>query len=555
MKMDTRRSPLPPAALAAALALALAACSSDAAVPDAPADAPAADAAPADAGPADAGGQPVVQTDSGPLAGAAAGGVVAFLGVPYAAPPLGALRWRPPQPPASWTAPRPATAVGPACPQQGPELTAPTGPTSEDCLTLNVWTPALAPAAPLPVLVFIHGGGFRNGGTDRPLYDGAALAAQAPAVVVTMNYRLGPLGFLAHPELSAEDAHGSSGNYGLLDQQAALRWVQRNVAAFGGDPAQVTLFGESAGAISACLHVTSPLAAGLFRRALGESGPCVTVATPLHDQPGATRTSAEARGLAYAQAAGCADVACLRGKSVAELLAAVPPDQGLGFLGAFSPSVDGYVVAEPPAAALAAGRTNGIGAFIGGVNRDEATLFTRAITIADAAQYEAEVRALLPARADTLLALYPASAYATPKDAFDALVTDLVFVCPTRLQTRLLAARGTATYQYLWSKLTAFGRAAQLGVYHGSELPFIFGNLSATSGTGAAERALSAELVGYLGRYAVAGDPNGAGAPAWPARTADAATDAYLEIDDTTVARSGLHDGKCATIEPWLTAP
>jgi para-nitrobenzyl esterase len=372
-----------------------------------------------------------------------------------------------------------------------------------------------------------------------------------------MNYRLGAFGFLAHPALTAEDEHGSSGNVGLLDQQAALRWVQTNIAGFGGDPGNVTVFGESAGSMSVCSHVVSPLARGLFRRGLGESGSCVLFATPLHAPAGSAVASAESLGVAMATALGCeapADVlACMRDKSAAEVLAVSPGSLDLEGGVKLQPNIDGYVLPEPPAVALAAGRINPIDSFLGGTNRDEATLFTSMTTIDGEPAYEAAVRRLLPNHADDALALYPVASYPTPKDAYNALITDVLFVCPTRAQLRALAAHGSSTYLYQFTRETAFGVVSKLGVYHGSELPFVFGNLSARSGMAAVDRAFSDQLIGYWTRFAAGGDPGGVGATTWPSYSA--ASDAHLELGTPVAAKAGLHAATCDVIATWRVEP
>jgi len=406
-------------------------------------------------------------------------------------------------------------------------------------------------------MVFIHGGAFRNGASSKPLYDGKSLAALGNVVVVSMNYRLGSMGFLAHPGLSAEDEHGSSGNYGLLDQRAALRWVQTNIAAFGGNPDNVTIFGESAGSMSVCTHLASPLSAGLFRRAIGESGSCLYFVTPLHTAPGTTMASAESRGAAFAKSIGCDAVsdavACLRAKSAAEIVSApYNPEGDIGFAASMpQPNIDGYLLVESPASAFLGGRVNAIDAFIGGTNQDEATFFTRTKTIATVDDYRAEVGIIVPAHVDDVLALYPAdgTTYATPKDAYDAFVTDLTFVCPTRTQLRLLALRGIRTYQYQFEKLTPFGRISKLGVFHASELPFVFGNLTDTSGTSATDRALATAMGGAWTRFAKVGDPND-DSTVWPARTANA--DVYLRINDVSTIGTGLHQATCDAMTSWF---
>jgi para-nitrobenzyl esterase len=260
-------------------------------------------------------------TDKGPVQGTVSGASRLFFAIPYAAPPVGDLRWKSPAPHAPWTTPVSAIQPGPACGQ----LDALTSmsfdtTTSEDCLTLNVWAPKAASSSPAPVMLWIHGGSFVIGSGGSPDYDGQALSEATGAVVVTINYRLGPLGFLALPALHSEDpAHPSSGMYGIEDQRAAMAWVQKNVAGFGGDPQNVTLFGESAGGISVCTHLISPPSKGLFQRAIIESGACATgLAT--------TETAAQTQGANVAAKLGCSpsDLACLRGKKVDEVLLALP---------------------------------------------------------------------------------------------------------------------------------------------------------------------------------------------------------------------------------------
>ena len=497
-----------------------------------------------------------VATDRGPVVGHGAGAVAGFLGVPYAAAPVGALRWRAPVPHEAWTQPLEAAALGPACAQSAGGL-GQTGPYSEDCLTLNVWTPSATSAAHAAVMVFVHGGAFVHGSSNQVGYDGARLAA-AGVVVVTINYRLGVLGFLAHPALTLEDEHHSSGNVGLLDQQAALRWVHDNIAGFGGDPGNVTVFGESAGAMSVCAHLVSPLAAGLVRRALGESGACLGFATPLQTPAGTTRASAEDLGVTVAHALGCdtaADVlACMRGKPADEVIAAAPGTEDVVSGSArLVPNIDGYVLPEPPAAAFAAGHVNPVDAVLAGTNRDEATLFTRMASIETEADYEAAVAALVPAHASDALALYSAASYPTVHAAYDALVTDLVFVCPTRAELRALAGLGAVTYQYELTRTTAFGSASGLGVYHGSELPFVFGNLSARSGMSDADRAFSDQVVGDWTRFAATGDPSGGAAPSWPPYTRTG--EAYLDLGPLPQAAAGLHAERCDAMAGWRDAP
>ena len=516
------------------------------------------DAGAGDPGPApDAGVPGQVMTDHGPVIGHTSAGVTAYLGIPYAAPPVGPLRWRPPAAPAPWTQPLDAAALGPACTQSAGGFDQ-DGPYSEDCLTVNLWISALSSPINAPVMVFVHGGAFIHGSSNQARYDGAAIAASSGVIVVTLNYRLGVLGYLAHPALTAEDEHHSSGNTGVLDQLAALRWVQANIAAFGGDPGNVTVFGESAGGMSSCLLVTSPLAAGLFHRALSESGPCTAFHTPLHSSADGSQVGAEAVGEAVAQKLGCdtaPDVlACLRSKPADDVIAASPASEDDLVEGLeLKPNIDGYVLAEPPSQALAAGRINAIDGYLEGINHDEATLFTQGTTIDTEADYEAAVARAVPSHTGDALALYPAASYPTLKDAYNAMITDLVFACPARAVARAIAGHGGAAYVYELTRRDLLGDTTQLAVYHGAELPFVFGNLTVVSGQTRDDRAFSDQLIGYWTRFARTGDPNGDGAVTWPARTAD--TESYLQLDTPFLARTGLHAQTCDTVESWSAQP
>jgi para-nitrobenzyl esterase len=399
------------------------------------------------------------------------------------------------------------------------------------------------------VMVFVHGGAFRRGASSAPLYAGAGLAAAGPVVVVSINYRLGALGFLAHAALSAEDPRGVSGNYGLLDQQAALSWVQGNVAGFGGDPRNVTFFGESAGAMSLCAQMVSPAAAGLFHRGIAQSGPCAVLATPLRAPAG--MASAEGLGASLATALGCADAsaaACLRALPAAAIVEASQQSGEVG--GArYQPNVDGVVLPEAPLDAIRAGRFAALDAFIAGSNRDEATIFTAQRTMETEEELAEVVRGIVPAHVDDVLALYPPSDYATVKDAYNAFVTDLWFTCPSRALTRMVAARGTRAYLYHFTRPTAAGAALGLGVFHGSELAFVFGTFGDRTAPSPGELAMSATMMGYWTRLASAGDPASPGAVAWPARTVD--RDDYLELGLTVRASSGLHAEACDAMESW----
>jgi len=500
------------------------------------------------------GGLPIM-THRGPVTGILDGDTLAFLGIPYAAPPIGELRWRPPTEPAAWTAPRAASSFGLACPQRPNALTGQPVASDEDCLTLNVWTPARSGTAPWPVLVYIHGGGYTTGASNDPVLGGANLAARGPAVVVTLNYRLGQLGFLAHPALTAEDPNGSSGNFGLLDMLAGLAWVRTDIAGFGGDPDNVTVVGESAGSLAVCTLAASPLAAGLFHRIIGQSGACRFVVTPLHDGAAGALESAESLGRGFASELGCSDapdvVACLRGKPASDVIASQIPSGFQVGPASYQPNIDGHVLPEPPWAAYRDGTANAVG-YLGGVVRDEATAFTLLTGTAPAteAAYRAAVQLLVPAHVDALVGtLYPSSGYASVAAAYNALLTDIAFLCPTRAQAQQFAARGLPSYLYEFARLTALGRATGLGVYHSSDVAYVFGNFAAGSAS-ELDSAISSEMMDYWTRFAATGDPNRPGNPAWPGFMIPG--DGYVEIGDTTSPKVGLHASHCDTLDSWL---
>lgn len=490
-----------------------------------------------------------VSTEQGPVRGQVLGDTVAFKGIPYAAPPVGPLRWRPPQPPASHAGVLDATQFGPPCAQIG--ATGIVG--SEDCLTLNVWAPSGGSAGPYPVMFFIHGGGNVTGTASDALYDGRKLSEAGPVVVVTINYRLGPLGFLAHPLLSEEDVdHHSSGNYGLLDQLAALAWVGRNIAAFGGDTGNVTIFGESAGGRDVLSLVASPLGAGLFHRAAVESGAPLLYATPLHDD-GGTVESAEAFGERLAAALGCSgesELACLRAATPEELLRAIPPDETLVDFHSYvyGPNVDGYVLPESITATLAAHRQNDVPTMIG-TNKNEAQLFITSIPLATEQQYQSAVATVFGPLAADVLARYPASDYDSPRAAFEALATDAIFLCPARAASRLVAPVQPKTFVYQFTHTLKF--LPSVGAFHGLELPFVFGNferfpVAATK----KDLKLSKRMQGYWTNFATTGDPNGKGLPPWPAYTVDG--DTSLALDTKIRPQVGYRKEYCEFWEGLL---
>ncbi|HEX8825031.1 MAG TPA: carboxylesterase/lipase family protein [Archangium sp.] len=506
-------------------------------------------------GPAPASGPgPVVTTHRGPVQGLAyTDGSAAFLGIPYAAPPTGARRWRAPEAPEAWTMPREATRFGNVCPQvemfSGKRMEG----TSEDCLSLNVWTPALQPANRAPVMVFIHGGGFTMGSTSMELYDGTALS-HAGVVVVSMNYRLGALGFLGHPALTAESPNKASGNYGLMDQRLALQWVRDNIAAFGGDPGNVTIFGESAGAISTCLQMVSPGSWGLFHRVIAQSGTCYLTGAPLHDPGTPGEDSAEERGLRFAQDLGCTgeEVAtCLRTKTPEELLAA--SGAALDLLKphvVFGPIVDGDVLPVAPRQLLTEGRYAKVPLLLG-TNKDEGTLFTLKAKLDTPEQYEEAMRVRAPEHAEALLRVYPVKDFASPKAAYNHMLRDALFICPARRLARTVAEHGQPVYAYhfTYEPKSFFGLLNNLGAFHAAELPFVFGAEKGRLTLGSdKERELSAKMMGYWSRFAARANPNGAGATEWPAYTREG--EPHLVFNTTLERGDHLDQTHCDALEP-----
>ncbi|HEX6468772.1 MAG TPA: carboxylesterase family protein [Streptosporangiaceae bacterium] len=462
------------------------------------------------------GGGPVVRTENGALRGQRAGGVDSFLGVPYAAPPVGALRWRAPGPAPAWRGVRDAVAYGNRC----AALASTNGPESdtEDCLYLNVQRPATArPGDRLPVFFWIHGGGLVNGSSNQ--HDAGLIVRNTGVVVVTINYRLGVFGFLAHPALTAEPgATGESGDYGFMDQQAALRWVHRNIGAFGGDPRQVTIGGESAGGWSTCGHLTAPGSKGLFSRAIIESGSCAS----------RTLSAAEATGTDIAAAAGCADAAtaapCLRGKSTKDLLTAASSQ------GSFLLVHGGPTLPVAPDAAVRAGDFARVPVMIG-ANRDEGRTFSQGFIGQTREQYEGFVRSTFGANADAVLARYPWPATAdafTPAYLAGAILTDSGLVaqiggCTNRGLTRALAG-AVPTYAYQFDHRTGPGLSPNPAGYvwgagHAAELAYLwpsFDNGTPIAPTfNAAERRLALDMVHYWGSFVRAGRPAATGSAAW----------------------------------------
>lgn len=483
----------------------------------------------------------IANTDRGEVRGAREGDVLAWRGIPYAAPPIGDLRWRVPRPVDAWNGVRDATAWGPGCVQISTAGQLVGG--SEDCLFLNVWAPA-ARAQPLPVLVFIHGGYNLHGSSGaifagERVYDGAYVAAHGPAIVVTFDYRLGALGFFTSPALAAESETGASGNYAHHDQLAALRWVHDNIAAFGGDPKRVLVFGESAGGAATCTLVSSPRATGLFSRALIQSAGCGAKTSEVADRLSTTLVSG----------AGCTDapdvLACLRAQSADAIAVAAPIDLATDRGARWGTSIDGDLVRESPSTAIPAGRHNHMPIAIGTTADEFSTLinaFVRVPVTTDA-EYRQVVADLFPIATDAILARYPSGA--SPMRALVALMSDAVMHCPTRRIARVLArAQREPVRRFLFAHTYSNGPLARLGAGHALELPFVFHNLALAGFTPSAdELALADAMVGYWVRFADTGDPNGANAAAWPIY--DPALDPTIIFDTPVGVTHGVRAELC----------
>ncbi|WP_445170759.1 carboxylesterase/lipase family protein [Mycolicibacterium sp. Dal123E01] len=461
----------------------------------------------------------VVQTAGGAVRGVVAPGYRVFDGIPYAAAPVGPLRFQPPTPVASWPGVRDATKPGLRCIQDtnvDPDYGRPTG---EDCLNLNVWTPdGASPSSRKPVMVWIHGGGFLNGSAD--IYDARWMATQGDIVVVTVNYRLGTLGFLAHPALTPD---GDIGNYGLADQQAALRWVRDNIAEFGGDPTKVTIAGESAGAMSVCDHLVAPESAGLFRAAILQSGPC---------QAQADRATAQQVSTDYVTGAGCTDVAaiadCLRSLPVTKLQDA-PLYVGFGPDKLTGPVTGTDRLPTDPMTSFALGRASKVPVLIGS-NGDEFAMFAAIQFLKDRGlpPYPTLLSDTFGPDAPAVAAHYPPYVFGGNEgQAYAAAVTDSIFACPTDKIASGLTHTGPV-YAYEFNDRTAPApdplKAAPfpVGASHSLELRYLF-DVGGAPPLNPAQRELSDQMVAYWSQFVKDGKPEVSGLPDWPQFSADGA--------------------------------
>ncbi|HEY4113000.1 MAG TPA: carboxylesterase family protein [Rhizomicrobium sp.] len=460
---------------------------------------------------------PTLHIDGGDIAIPAADidGVRAYKGLPYAAPPTGSFRWREPQPVIPWSGVRATDRFGPNClqPKVYNDIDPFTPSMSEDCLYLNVWT-AAKPRERLPVFFWIHGGGYQAGSGSELRHDGTALAKKG-VVVVTINYRLGVFGFLAHPELTAESPHHASGDYAFLDMIAALQWVQRNIAAFGGDPTRVTIAGESAGSDAVARLMASPLAKGLFQRAIGESG------SPFGEWAGEALSEAEANGVAFAHAMSGDDIAQLRARSSAEILALESEKQPEW---QFDADVDGWFLPKPVPAIFAAGEQNDVPLIVGW-NRDEGVFFHAAGDNEKLAGYFVRKFGNESAQAARL---YPAASPQEEERSRIDLGTDVNMGLPIWRWAMAQRTTGHApVYLYRFDHAPPvppewFGKAMEgkfTGAFHSADIAYVFGHPDVMQGwrVTAEDRALADEISSAVAAFAATGDPNAAGLPQWPA--------------------------------------
>jgi para-nitrobenzyl esterase len=495
-----------------------------------------------------------LRIDSGRITGAAdETGVRSYKGIPFAGPPVGEHRWQPPLPVAAWDGVRDCTQFGATCPQlpyaAGSMYAQKPQPQSEDCLFLNVWTAAKKDDERRPVMVWIHGGALTRGSGSIPPYDGASLARQG-AVVVTINYRLGPLGFFAHPALSKESDHHSSGNYGMLDQIAALGWVRKNIGSFGGDPGRVTIFGESAGSWSVCYLVASPLAQGLFHRAIGQSGGAFAPVPFLKEERHAV-PSAESVGQRLAKELGCDtaddEAAALRAKTPDELFAAVEKTAMR-----LRPNVDRWALADDVYATFAAGKQNNVPVIVGSTADEATTLFAGLLPKSKEAYIDV-ARAKYGDLADEYLALYPAETDDDVRAAFMAGMRDEWFTWEMRTWARLTERAGNKAYQYFFSHVPPSPNREQNGAYHAAEILYVFNNLKKIDWPYTDDdRRLADAVSSAWVRFAATGDPNGGALPTWTAF--DETSQPYLDLGDSIEPARELLKAQCDFFDKYYAA-
>ncbi|GAB3014760.1 carboxylesterase/lipase family protein [Spirosoma pulveris] len=460
------------------------------------------------------------------------GDIHIFRGIPFAAPPVGDRRWKAPQPVIPWSGVRKCDAFGPSPIQGTPnpfgpwsaEFLIPKEPISEDCLYLNVWTGAKSATEKRPVLVWIYGGGFNSGGAGVPIYDGETTAKKG-VIFVSMNYRVGPFGFFSHPELTKESGRNASGNYGLMDQIAALQWVKQNIAQFGGDPSNVTIAGQSAGSMSVNALVASPVAKSLFTKAIAESGANFA-------RPAATLGEAEQAGVKMAQAMGASSLADLRALPADEIL---KKGQGRGLV------IDGYVLPQSIAAIFAAGKQNDV-RLLTGWNEDEGMVFGPAKKADD---YQKQINQQYGANAENFLRFYPAGTDAEAASSQVKVSRDMIFGAQNYQWANIQSQNGKIAYVYRFSrKVPATGEYAHYGAFHTGELAYAYDNLKFIDHTlrplEPADTRLASEMSAYWVNFIKTGNPNGKGLPNWPVYSTK---DKQILVFDTKTEARPLADG------------
>ncbi|MCH7909157.1 MAG: carboxylesterase family protein [Candidatus Hydrogenedentes bacterium] len=485
-----------------------------------------------------------VQVSGGLIKGTADEGVRVYKGIPFAAPPVGDLRWRPPQPVESWEGVRDASEFSSDCMQapygESSFYYRPARPTSEDCLCLNVWT-ASEQEEKRPVMVWIHGGALTRGSGAIGTYNGVSLARKG-VVLVTINYRLGPFGYLAHPELSKESERGVSGNYGFLDQLAALKWVQRNIAGFGGNPDNVLIFGESAGGTSVNVLCASPLSKGLFHRAIAESA-WITDTNFAHlTRPSPRVASAETLGIEWAESV-------LDGKAIGnalQSLRAITAEKILEKTGSDYPvavTIDGWFMPDSSRNIFANGKQQDV-PLIAGTNKDEGTMFAAFLPATTPEQFRASTREIYGDHADAVLSLYPLTDKKDLAAAKNQFITDGWFVHGTRGMLQGMEKVSSKAYQYHFTRRTKAPPA--WGAHHGYELGYVFNNLGPAQQEDADEE-LAEAMIRYWVQFAETGDPNVEGLPEWPAYTTE--SDQYLELGDEIKVGTALRKEACDVLD------
>jgi para-nitrobenzyl esterase len=500
---------------------------------------------------------PVVRNDSG-----------VYKGIPYAAPPTGKLRWQPPQPVKPWSVPQSFEEFGPACPQQGYD-----GNMDEDCLSLNVWTPAQREDEKLPVMVWIHGGAFVAGSGSDEMYDGTELSKKG-VLVVTLNYRLGPLGFLAHPSLSEESPSKVSGNYGLLDQIAALEWVRRNIAGFGGDPQKVTVFGESAGASSVCLLLVSPLTDGLFHYAIAQSPVMAGMLRPLRGEEFHV-VSAERVGTKLAEKLGIPDgpdaLEALRKTSrekIDKAAEGLSAELGLEVLNLVcSPTVDGYVIPDHPVRMFREGRQHRVPLMTGNTG-NESTIFLPLLISSKVGlqDYREYVQKAFPEDAGKVLGLVSPGQAGEVRPCFDRLISAKWFGAWTCFMAESVGKQGLPSFLYRFNRKPPKWAARillsdssdadipseDLGVPHGTDVFYVFGFMEGMLGFDDDDREFANRIITYWTNFAKTGNPNSDGVPRWPSYGGPNGQ-GYIDLDGEIKTGSGLDTELYRIIEKtWL---